>query len=103
MPDGEFMDLTGIPSWVQYRLAGGSALHALNETEAQKNDPDGVRTLFVQLDVGELSLVTTGLLVLLRLMPEFKSQATALSLKFHQVAEAQDFLKGIGGGTLDDE
>lgn len=100
MPEGQFYDLHGIPSWIQYRLACGSLQLALDEAKAQeKESPDGARTLMVQLTIGDVSLVTTGLLILLRLFPEFTKDATRLSMKLQELADAQEFLSGFGGDT----
>ena len=93
MPDGQFYDLARLPSWSQYALAAKSLLVAV---EVDKPD----ETLFLQLTVSELSLLSFGLLILSRIFPEFVHVASDLSQKVTEVSDAQNFLRK---DTLDKE
>ena len=92
-PEGQFYDLARLPSWSQYALAAKSLLVAV---EVDKPD----ETLFLQLTVSELSLLSFGLLVLSRIFPEFVHVASDLSQKVTEVSDAQNFLRK---DTLDKE
>lgn len=91
MPEGHFLDLNSVPSWHQYRLAAGSLMTAL-----KLDNPE--ESLFVQLTISELSLVSLGLLTVGRMFPELVGLAGGLSDKLTAINAEQGFLTHIGEG-----
>ena len=87
MPDGDFQfyELGELVSWVQYSLAARSLLRALD-----LDDPE--KTVLVQLTLSELSMASFGLILLVRLFPEFLPVGGLVSSKMQEVCTAQGFV-----------
>lgn len=85
MPSGEFADLTAHPSWIQYHAAASSLVKALD-----LDDPED--TLFAQLTISEVSILSLALLILVRVFPELTMLAGDLSDKLKELSREQKFL-----------
>ncbi len=81
----QFYELGELVSWTQYSLAARSLLRAL-DLDVPEN------TVLVQLTLSEISKASLGLILLVRLFPEFLPVGGLLSRKIQEVCTAQGFV-----------